>query len=295
MLGDREFSLFQELIYRHAGIHLSDAKKALLEGRLTRRLRELGLRSFTDYYRYVTQEEHEEERVRMLDCISTNETRFFREPSHFRLLEEQVIPRWLAQASAGRRDKRLRVWSAGCSTGEEPYSLAMLLLDHCSPSQGWEIEIVATDLSSRVLEQARAGLWPIQRAEEIPKCYLEAFMLKGVRSQAGLMKAGAALRSVVRFHRLNLNDEAYPVSGSFELIFCRNVLIYFDTRSKAATLKKLLRYLTPEGLFFLGHAESLSGFTDEVRGIHPTVYARRQAQSVYAPPEGTKRVGSPVG
>jgi len=272
-LTEKEFALFQALIYRKAGIYLSEAKRALLVGRLQKRLRELDLKTFSQYYRSVVEAENEEEMVQMLDCICTNETHFFREPRHFDFLETQVIPEWKALEAAGLMLRRIRIWSAACSTGEEPYSLAMLLLWHFPPERGWEIEILATDLSTRVLNLAEKAIWPIEKSREIPAAYLKRFMLKGKRSQQGKMKAGSQIRSVVRFHRLNLNDESYPLTGRFNLVFCRNVLIYFDAESRFRVVHRLVDYLAPKaGYIFLGHAESLSRVTDRVRSVIPTVY-----------------------
>ena len=196
-------------------------KKALLTGRLSRRLRELGLTSFGEYLRRV--EADERERVRMLDLITTNETRFFRESKQFGLLESDVLPRWAAEGVEGKRPRRIRAWSAGCSTGEEPYSLAMLLLSHFR--RDWDMEILATDLSTRVLERARTAVWPLSRSQEIPPAFLRAFMLRGTGPEDGKMKAGPEVRALVRFEHLNLNDASYRVPGPFDLILCRNVLI----------------------------------------------------------------------
>lgn len=267
----REFALFQSLILHEAGIYLSEAKKALVVGRLARRLRALDLRSFAAYHHLVR--EDGEERVRMLDCISTNETHFFREPRQFEFLERSVFPEWASRAAAGLRPRRVRAWSAGCSTGEEPYSLAMALLERFPPSAGWEIEILATDLSTRVLERAQAAVWPMAKAREIPPRHLKAFMLRGVGSQEGRIKAGPELRALVRFERLNLNDESYGVAGTFDLVFCRNVLIYFDGPSKQRVVHRLLSRVAPEGYLFLGHAESLTGLTEHTKSVGPTVYA----------------------
>jgi len=192
VLTAREFRLFQALIYREAGIHLSEAKKVLVEGRLARRLRDLGL-DFADYYRLV--ESDPRERVHMLDCICTNETHFFREPRQFEFLESQVFPEWRARAEAGRMARRVRVWSAGCSTGEEPYSVAMAFLAAFPPASGWEIDIVASDLSTRVLDRAQAAVWPIEKAREIPDPFLKAFMLRGSGPEEGRMKASPLLRA----------------------------------------------------------------------------------------------------
>ncbi len=271
-ITDKEFNLFQALIHREAGIYLSSAKKDLLAGRLCRRLRELGLDSFTAYYRRVTGGD-EAERVHLLNAISTNETHFFREQSHFDFLERQVFPGWASQAASGLRGRHIRIWSAGCSTGEEPYSLAMILLEYFPPFAGWTIEIVATDLSTRVLEQAQTAVWPIEKAREIPSRRLKSFMLRGRRAGEGKMKAGPEIRSVIRFERLNLNDEVYPVTGRFDLVFCRNVLIYFNAESKTSVIHRLLNHLMPEGYLFLGHSETLNGLTDRVQSVIPTVYA----------------------
>jgi chemotaxis protein methyltransferase CheR len=267
-VSDRDFTRFQALINQEAGIWLAPVKKALLVGRLARRLRELGLASYAAYYDLVAQDERE--RIRMLDAICTNETHFFREPRHFEFLAEQVLPSWKAEADAGRRPRRVRVWSAACSTGEEPYSLAMALL---AGLPGFEVEILATDLSTKVLARAEAALWSIEKAKEIPQAYLKAYMLKGYGSQDGLMKAGPEIRAPIRFSRLNLSHETYPGIGQFDLVFCRNVLIYFDRDTKEKVIGRLLDRLQPHGYLFLGHAESLGGSTGRARAIIPTVYA----------------------
>jgi chemotaxis protein methyltransferase CheR len=181
------------------------------------------------------------------------------------------------QGAAGLRPRLIRVWSAGCSTGEEPYSIAMTLLDHFPPSAGWQVEILATDLSSRVLDSARKAVWPIAKSVEIPHGYLKRFMLKGSGSQAHNMKAGPEILSVVRFERLNLNDECYAIGGRFDVIFCRNVLIYFDAQSRGRVIERLLNQLAPSGYFFLGHAETLNGVTERVRSIVPTIYGHAAA------------------
>ena len=271
---DQEFRAFQRLIYEVAGIHLNGGKKALLAGRLNRRLRELQLRNLTEYHRHLR--EHPEETVHLLDCITTNETRFFREPAQFQLLDTRVLPEWRAEAEAGRRPRRIRVWSAGCSTGEEPYSLAMLLLAHCPPEAGWSIEVVATDLSTRALARARAGVWPIDRGRDVPVHLRRQFLMRGIGEREGTMKAGPEIRDVVRFDRLNLISDPYPPGPPFDLVLCRNVLIYFDAASKARVIRGLLDRLSPTGLLFLGHAESLGRTEPPTRTVCPNVYAFAQ-------------------
>lgn len=278
-LSDREFSQYRNLIYDSAGIHLGPAKKALLEARLSRRLRELGMESFSAYYDYMTADASGEELVHLLDCVSTNETHFFREPRQFEFLEAHLFPQWTAEASEDVRSRRIRIWSAGCSTGEEPFSLAMMLLDHFPSSRGWNLEITATDLSHRAISAAEKAVWPIAKAKEIPRNYLKRFMLEGVGSQHGHMKAGPEIRSIVRFHTLNLNDKHYGVAAPFDLIFCRNVMIYFDAASRARIVDRLLNFLAPRGYLFVGHAESLSGVSDRIRHVMPTVYALAAGQN----------------
>jgi len=276
-ISDREFALLQALIYREAGIHLSVAKKALLVGRLSKRLRELGIDRFNTYYERIVEDKSGAELVVLLDAITTNETSFFREPRQFEYLEQQVFPAWEAEAASGRRARHLRIWSAACSTGEEPYTIAMSLLNRFPPDSGWQIEILATDISTRVLERAVEGIWPIARAATIPEHLLKRYMLRGTGTQQGKMKAGDDVRRPLRFQRLNLNDETYPVAGPFDAIFCRNVLIYFDQDSRTRVIRRLLDVLTPGGIFFLGHAESLTGMTDRVRSLAPGIYTNSPA------------------
>lgn len=278
-LSQREFDQFQRFIHREAGIHLSQAKKALLVRRLGRRVRELGLRSFSAYYRHL-EAVGEAERTRVLDAICTNETRFFREPRHFEFLAQRLVPHWLAEAEAGRRPRELHAWSAACSTGEEPFSMAMVLLRHLQASAGWRLNVLASDLSTRVCEAARGATWPVEQAAEIPEQLKKEFMLRGVGSQQGRMRADDRLRSVVRFQRVNLNDAAYPVSGPFDVIFCRNVMIYFDAPTKQRVVSQLLRHLAPGGLLFVGLAESLRYLELGLRCLEPGVYAKASARAV---------------
>jgi chemotaxis protein methyltransferase CheR len=206
----------------------------------------------------------------MIDAICTNETHFFREPRHWEFLAGTLFPAWAEEAAAGRRERRVRVWSAACSSGEEPYSLAMSLLT-AFPS-GWALEVLATDLSTKILDRARAATWPIAKADEIPEAYLKAYMLKGFGAYEGTMRAGPEIRGLVKFQGFNLNGDDWPPAASFDLVFCRNVLIYFDRTTKERVVERLLDRLVPGGHLFLGHAESLGGFTERARTVIPTVY-----------------------
>ncbi len=283
-LSRREFLLFHRLVHREAGIHLGESKHALVAGRLAPRLRALGLRTYGEYYERVLADPSGE-LVRMLDAICTNETEFFREPKHFELLQGGIAAAWEAEAAAGRRERLIRVWSAACSTGEEPYTLAMVLLHRFPPGSGWTVEIVASDLSSKVLERARNAIWPVRKAAAIPLRYRRAFMLRGVGPQDGLMKAGPALRAAVTFQRINLAHEPYPRLGTFDAIFCRNVLIYFDREGRSHVVRRLLRHLKPTGYFFLGHSEGLTGAGHPLRSLTPSVYTLIRGPDGGSPPQ----------
>jgi chemotaxis protein methyltransferase CheR len=272
-LSDDLFAEFRDMIYREAGIALTDGKKPLFVSRMAGRLRELKLASFDEYYRLVRDPSAIDERGTMLDRICTNETQFFRDPRQFQYLNDELFPRLEADALA-RGSRRIRAWSAACSTGEEPYSLAMVMLDRFPPHAGWRIDIVATDLSTKVLNRARAGLWPIDKSGDIPMLYRKAYMLRGTGSQRGKMKAGPEIRSLITFSRLNLNDPPYSVEGLFDFIFCRNVLIYFDLESKTRVVERLLDHLAPHGCLFLGYAETTSTISDRLQSVGPNVYAR---------------------
>ncbi|WP_223634985.1 protein-glutamate O-methyltransferase CheR [Corallococcus sp. EGB] len=274
-LSRSELALFQALVEAEAGIHLSSAKNALVANRLARRLRELGLPSFAAYHAYVTARGNEAEKVRMLDSLCTHETSFFREPRHFDLLREHIFPQWAAQAAQGRRPHDIRVWSAGCSTGEEPYSLAMELLEAFPRGSGWNLEVVATDLSTWAVKRAEEGVWSMERARTIPQALLRKYMLRGVRSQEGQMMAGPELRPFMRFARANLHAPATWPMGAFDIIFCRNVLIYFGAEARARVIQGLLSRLPETGYLFLGHAESLIGITAAARSVSANVYTPR--------------------
>jgi len=268
------FLKFQSLIYRESGIWLGSHKTALLTGRLSKRLRMLECGDFHDYYKIVSQPDRQAERTLMIDCIATNETHFFREQRHFDYLSQKLFPEWKKQASAGEREKRVHIWSAGCSTGEEPYSIAMLALKHFPEESGWDVRVFGSDISTKVLDKASVGLFPIEKSGSIPAEFLQAFMLRGVADQHGWMKVGPAVRSIVKFSQINLHSDSYPISGSFDLVFCRNVLIYFDKSSKDIVLHGLLRHLAPSGRLFIGHAETLNGCSTKLKTVIPTVYAR---------------------
>jgi chemotaxis protein methyltransferase CheR len=255
-ITDAEFALLRDLIRRNSGIHLGDDKVSLLVNRLTRRLRARDLSSFGDYYRYLMEGHDGGELAAMLDCITTNETRFFRESRQFDFLEHVAFPAWRRQAARGERPRRVRGWSAACSTGEEAYTLAMCMLAHFPLDEGWSVEVLGTDLSTQALRSAGEALWPVERAATIPAEHLRRFMRRGVRSQAGKMGVSDELRAAVRFKHLNLYADPYDVGGPFDVVLCRNVLIYFDEPSRSRTLARVTGQVARDGYLLLGHAET---------------------------------------
>lgn len=262
-ITDQEFNQFREMIFRIAGISMSPAKKTLVAGRLAKRLKHHGLTSYKDYYSLISKKGSDGELQIAVDLLTTNETHFFREPKHFDFVRDRILP----THSKGRA---FRVWSAASSSGEEPYSIAMQLADLMGDSP-WEI--VASDLSTQVLEKARRGLYPMQRAEEIPRHYLTRFCLKGTGAQEGSMMISKELRSRVRFLQVNLN-EAFPDLGEFDVIFLRNVMIYFDNNTKREVVHRMLPLLKPGGHLLIGHSESLNGVTDAYKLVVPSIYRK---------------------
>lgn len=263
-ITDQEFKLFQRLIYKIAGINLSDAKKVLLVGRLQKRLRHHQLETYSEYYRLLSSGKHPEELQIMVDLLTTNETYFFREPKHFDFIRDEVLP-------ARRAGGTFRVWSAASSTGEEAYTLAMLLAEHLTGS-AWEI--VGSDISTQVLEKARRAHYPIERNEGIPPGFLSKYCRKGVRSQAGTFLIASELRSRVSFHQVNLTLPVEADIGNFDVIFLRNVMIYFDTETKRKVIGNLLPRLNSGGYFIIGHSESINGIADGLRQVRPTIYKK---------------------
>jgi chemotaxis protein methyltransferase CheR len=268
------FQKFQKLIYSETGIWLGGSKTALLCGRLFRRLRALDITSLETYYECVASPDQHEERARMIDAITTNETRFFREPRQFEVLVQKVFPRWQADAENHLRPKRVRIWSAGCSSGEEPYTLAMLLARHLPAEEGWDVRLLATDISNRVLEKAGKGVYPIARSSELPQDLLHSFMLRGMAERQGEMKVRIEIQQMIDFRRLNLDQDSDFREGPFDAVFCRNVLIYFDAASKRRVVANLFRHLMVNGFLFVGHAENLSSMCSQLRSLEPTIYVK---------------------
>ncbi len=262
-LSDAEFELFQKLLHKVAGIYLAPTKKVLLVSRLNKRLKAVGCNSFREYYQYVSSGQHPHEQQTMVDLLTTNETYFFREPRHFDFLIDEYLP-------SRAPGSQLAVWSAACSSGEEPYTLAMVLADHFGKNN-WRI--TASDISTQVLDKARQGHYSLERAGGIPEQMLKRYCLKGVRAQEGSFLISNELRSRVDFTQINL-IESTPTIGPFDLIFLRNVMIYFDQETKRKVVSNMLPRLKSGGYFIIGHSETLNGITNQLKALRPTIYVK---------------------
>ncbi|MAC48252.1 MAG: SAM-dependent methyltransferase [Oceanospirillum sp.] len=261
-ISEGEFNRFRALIYDVAGIAMSPEKKTLVAGRLAKRVAHYSLKNFSQYYRLIQSNKYPEEFQIMVDLLTTNETYFFREPQHFDFLREQL--------SEYKSSHSLRVWSAACSSGEEVYSLAMLLADIMGQSP-WEVH--GSDISSKVLQSCRRGIYPLARTGKMPQALLHKYCLKGVRSQEGMFLIDRSLRSRCYFHQINLM-EALPDIGLFDVIFIRNVMIYFDNQGKVKVINQLLNHLRPGGLLFVSHSETLHGISNSVTMLKPSIYRK---------------------
>ena len=265
-LSDSEFSQFRQLIHDIAGINLSEAKKPLVAGRLSKRLRTLGIAAYGEYFRLVGKDATELQTC--VDLLTTNETYFFREPKHFDFLREL-----LQKPGTIPSGRPLRIWSGACSSGEEPYTLALLLAERLG-ERPWEI--LASDISQRILSQARNGVYDLEDGQSIPRHLLVKYCLRGVDDNQGRMMIAPALRQRVRFAQINLNN-ALPDVGLFEVIFLRNVMIYFDADTKRQVVARLLKHLRPGGHFIISHSESLNGITDTLKAVKPSIYQKPDA------------------
>lgn len=264
-IGAAEFDRLRRFFEAASGIRLGDHKRELVCGRLARRLRERGVADYAAYLRLIEQPGEAQERQLAIDLLTTNETHFFREPKHFEILRGELAER-LARGQAGG----LRVWSAACSTGEEPYSLAMTL-DQVLGRRPWRV--FASDLSQRVLAEARRGLYGAQRAGEVPRALAERYLLEGTEEYAGTWLVDGELRQRVDFAHCNLTALP-PGLGPFDIVFLRNVLIYFEPPVKRRIVEAVLQRMAPGGLLFVGHSESLTGVVDGLRQVVPTVYRK---------------------
>jgi len=267
-LQDGDFRQIVKLVMDTAGIVIGEKKRAFVQGRLGRRLRILGLSDFTEYCRLLEKPDGGGERLNLINAITTNHTNFFREPHHFDYLAKTVLPA-LVEAR-GNGPGRLRIWSAGCSTGEEPYTIAMTLRGYQPPLADWDVKVLATDLDTNVVAHGAAGVYDTERLEAVPASYRKRY----VTDQPGGRSAmNAELRSLIKFAPLNLLED-WPMSGPFDVIFCRNVVIYFDKPTQRRLFDRYAELLKPDGWLFVGHSESITSVTSRFNLVGRTIYRR---------------------
>lgn len=271
-LTDQEFQKFSAFIYDACGIKLPPLKRNMLSARLIKRLRQLNISSFSDYFDYVKSpygQQHE--LFRMIDVVSTNKTDFFREPKHFDFLTSHVLPE-LVNRLYERTSRKLYLWSAGCSSGEEPYTLAMVLEDFFSRHKELDYSILATDISSRVLSTAKQGIYADNITATVPTAMRHKYLMRGKGSRKGTHRVVPELRRKISFRRLNFMDDDFGIKIEMDIIFCRNVIIYFDRETQVRLFEKFYKQFSPIGYLFTGHSESLEGVTDRMERLTSAVY-----------------------
>lgn len=281
-ISDQEFRLFQDLVKVHTGIALTEHKRNLVCSRLGKRLRALGLPSFRKYYEYLSAEAGQVELEHFVNAITTNKTDFYRENPHFDFLEQELVPAWKARA-ARTGERRIRIWSAGCSTGEEPYTIAITLRKAIENLLAWDVRILASDIDTEVLARAAQGIYSADRIGEIPKSIVERHFLQGTGAHDGLVQVTPEIKKLITFRRINLQDAQWPVHTLFDCIFCRNVIIYFDKPTQRRLMERFAGYLKDDGHLFLGHSESLYGMSDRFIFLRNTIHRKREGRRAAAP------------
>jgi len=269
-MSEKEFRRLSEFVHSECGIKLPPSKKVMVEARLQKRLRTLGMPGYREYYDYLFSPAGlSEELVQLIDVITTNTTEFFREARHFDILTQEVLPAW--RAANGPR--MFRVWSAGCSTGEEPYTLAIVLSEFSHGVTAFRFSILATDISTRVLSMAKNGVYPEDRVAKLSLELKRRYLLRSRDKSKKLVRLAPEVRRLVEFRRLNFM-ESFAFSEPMDIIFCRNVMIYFDRSTQEQLLRKFCSQLRPDGYLFIGHSESLTGMDLPLRQHAPTVYRK---------------------
>jgi chemotaxis protein methyltransferase CheR len=274
VINDRDFARLSSFIHSEYGIKMPEGKRVLLESRLRRRLRVLGMHSYSEYCDYLfSPEGAQNELIHMIDVVTTNKTDFFREPKHFDFLVHTALPELMKLYGANIR-RKYTIWSAGCSTGEEPHTLAMVLSEFAERQHGFYFSILATDISTRVLEHARRGIYREEVIEPVPMAMKMKYLLKGRDSNRGLFRVVPQLRSLIDFRRLNFMDSDFGIKEPVDMIFCRNVIIYFDRPTQENLLNRFCRQLIPGGYLFMGHSETLNGMNVPLVSAGAMVYRK---------------------
>lgn len=276
-IADEVFEAFQHLVYAETGIVLNESKRCLLCSRLAKRLRALKLNDYLDYYEYLLRRDAEGvELQEMINCITTNKTDFFREEHHFKFLTTRVFPDIAARAVRGG-PRRLRLWSAASSLGHEPYSLAMTVREFAAFDNSWDARILASDIDTLVLAKAADGIYDIEELAPAGDLLLRKYFDRGKGKFAGKVRAKNSLRQLLAFRQINLVEDSWPIRTRFHVIFCRNVMIYFDLQTQRRVIEHLVQYLEPGGYLMLGHSESIQWSPNPLRSLGNTIFQLTEA------------------
>ncbi len=271
-MSGRTFSRFSHFIRSELGINITEAKKTMLQARLQKRMRQLGMGSFDDYYDFVFSPDGTAERLHMIDVITTNKTDFFREPRHFEFLTQTAMPALIRHGVGINR--RALIWSAGCATGEEPYTLAMVLSEFAAGHPGFDFSIIGTDISTQVLQKAAVGIYAHDKVAPVPMPLRKKYLLRSKDPGRNQVRIIPALRAKVAFRRLNFMDPDFGLRESADIVFCRNVIIYFDRPTQELVLSRICRHLRSGGYLFMGHSETLNGLNVNLVPATSTVYRK---------------------
>ena len=273
-LKDKEFQMFSSFIYEQVGIQLPPTKKTMLEARLQKRLKTLDIGTFDDYRKFVfSPEGRNAELVHLIDVVTTNKTDFFREPGHFDCLTQKVLPD-IIESRGNCPSETIRIWSAGCSSGEEPYTLAMVLSEFANEQHNIRFSILASDISTRILETARTAIYPEERTNCIAMNIKKKYLLRSRDKSRHLIRVCPELRAKVVFRRINFMENDFGIAEQMDIIFCRNVVIYFDKLTQEKLMRKFQSQLRPGGYLFLGHSETLNGVDVDFKVAGSTVYQK---------------------
>jgi chemotaxis protein methyltransferase CheR len=272
VLSLEDFKRLSSFIFQEYGIKMPEVKRTMLQSRLHKRLRELNILNYKEYVDYVfSKEGQDNEVIHMIDVVSTNKTDFFREPVHFEFLQNVALNDLL---SGDKPSRFLKIWSAGCSSGEEPYTIAMSVNEYLLQHPGFDFSILATDISSRILKSAIDAIYKENRVEVLPLQIKKKYLLKSKDRDNPTVRIVPELRKKVNFQRLNFMDNFYNVPDNMDIIFCRNVLIYFDRETQEKVINKLCTKLKTDGYFFLGHSESITNFNVPLKQLKPTIFKK---------------------
>jgi chemotaxis protein methyltransferase CheR len=267
-LSDDDFYKLRDIIYDEAGIKLGDVKKILMQSRLIKRLRDLKLDNFTQYYEYLIAN-FEDEKINFINSITTNKTDFFRENDHFEYMKKKILPDFET-----KKEKEIRIWSAGCSTGEEPYTIAITLLEYFNGKVPPEFLILATDIDTQVLNKAMEGKYTADHLADVDPKYLKNYFIHSENDKGEFYQVKDQLKEMVYFRRLNLLLDEYPMKKQFDIIFCRNVIIYFDRETQKKLFERYYRYLKDDGYLLIGHSENITSITDKFTLAGRTIYRK---------------------